>query len=47
MMDLLKLIIEKLRGLKTYNERIRRCKIEIGLQIKIKIKMGPWPHFFV
>lgn len=45
MMDLLKLIIEKLRGLKTYNERIRRCKIEIGLQIKIK--MGPWPHFFV
>lgn len=37
MTDHLKLMTEKLRELKTYNERIRGCKIERGLQRK-KVK---------
>lgn len=32
MMDPSRLMIEKLRELRTYNERIRPCKIERGLQ---------------
>lgn len=38
MMGLLKLMIKKLKGLKIYNERIRYCKIEKGLQKNCEVE---------